>query len=132
MYTPYSPNPTKKQKHQTVIAGIDTTQLETRLFINNEFVPSIKEKKFETVNPATEEVICEVWEAGVEDVDRAVSLGCHLMFTIVLNSCQYIIAVLSTTSSHCCSVVLMHNLVLVSTLAGKSRESSLRNRQPMA
>ncbi|EED93969.1 aldehyde dehydrogenase [Thalassiosira pseudonana CCMP1335] len=73
MYTPYSPNPTKKQKHQTVIAGIDTTQLETRLFINNEFVPSIKEKKFETVNPATEEVICEVWEAGVEDVDRAVT-----------------------------------------------------------
>jgi len=46
---------------------------ETRLFINNEFVDAKSGKKFKTVNPATEEVICEVQEAGQEDVDAAVA-----------------------------------------------------------
>jgi len=45
---------------------------ETRLFINNEFVDAKTGKTFKTVNPATEEVICEVQEAGKEDVDDAV------------------------------------------------------------
>lgn len=51
---------------------IDTNLLETRLFINNEFVPSVSGKTFPTVNPATEEVICSVHEAGAEDVVKAV------------------------------------------------------------
>jgi len=46
---------------------------ETRLFINNEFVDAKSGKKFKTVNPATEEVICEVHEAGKDDVDAAVA-----------------------------------------------------------
>mmetsp|Transcript_25543 Transcript_25543/g.52339 ORF Transcript_25543/g.52339 Transcript_25543/m.52339 type:complete len:496 (-) Transcript_25543:190-1677(-) len=52
---------------------VDTSKLETRLFINNEFVNSVAGKTFETVNPATEEVVCSVQEAGPEDVDKAVA-----------------------------------------------------------
>ena len=52
---------------------IDTTQLETRLFINNEFVNSVSGRTFDSVNPATEEVICAVQEALDADVDKAVS-----------------------------------------------------------
>ena len=52
--------------------GIDTSKLETRLFINNEFVNSKSGKTFETVDPATEEVICSVQEAGPEEVTAAV------------------------------------------------------------
>lgn len=46
---------------------------ETRLFINNEFVNSVGGKTFDTVNPATEKVICAVQEADARDVDLAVS-----------------------------------------------------------
>jgi aldehyde dehydrogenase (NAD+) len=46
---------------------------ETRLFINNEFVDAKSGKKFKSVNPATEEVICEVHEAGAEDINAAVA-----------------------------------------------------------
>ena len=53
---------------------IDTSKLETRLFINNEFVNSTSGKTFDTVNPATEEVICSVQEALAQDVDKAVSI----------------------------------------------------------
>jgi len=41
------------------------------LFINGEFVPG--EVSFKTVNPATEEVLAEVTQAGPSDVDRAVA-----------------------------------------------------------
>jgi aldehyde dehydrogenase (NAD+) len=58
------PSPTKKQK---------TTAYETRLFINGEFVNSLSGKTFPCVNPTNEEVICEVQEAGEEDVEKAVS-----------------------------------------------------------
>mmetsp|Transcript_60666 Transcript_60666/g.148803 ORF Transcript_60666/g.148803 Transcript_60666/m.148803 type:complete len:494 (-) Transcript_60666:11-1492(-) len=51
---------------------IDVAKLETRLFINNEFVNSSSGKTFATINPATEEVICNVQEAGPDDVNRAV------------------------------------------------------------
>lgn len=47
--------------------------LETNLFINNKFVPSINGKTFETINPATEEVIATVQAADADDVDAAVS-----------------------------------------------------------
>jgi len=46
---------------------------ETRLFINNEFVDAKSGKSFPTVDPRTEAVICQVQEAGKEDVDAAVA-----------------------------------------------------------
>ncbi|CAN6674992.1 aldehyde dehydrogenase [NAD(P)+] 1 [Trichomonascus vanleenenianus] len=42
------------------------------LFINNEFVPAKSGNRVETINPATEEPICEVHAAGAADVDAAV------------------------------------------------------------
>jgi aldehyde dehydrogenase (NAD+) len=45
---------------------------ETRLFINGEFVDPIEGKSFETLNPATGEVIAKVAEGTAKDVDRAV------------------------------------------------------------
>ena len=52
--------------------GIDTDKIETRLFINNEFVNAKSGKTFNSVDPSTEEVICSVQEAGKEDVEAAV------------------------------------------------------------
>ncbi|KAL9894008.1 aldehyde dehydrogenase, mitochondrial [Glossina fuscipes] len=45
----------------------------TLLFINNEFVPSVSNKKFATVNPATNNVITYVAEGDKADVDKAVA-----------------------------------------------------------
>ena len=42
------------------------------LFIGGEFVAAKSGKSFETVNPATEQVLAKVAEAGQADVDRAV------------------------------------------------------------
>jgi len=47
--------------------------LQTKLFINNEFVDSKRQNTFSVVNPATEVVITQVQEAGPEDVDKAVA-----------------------------------------------------------
>lgn len=44
----------------------------TKLLINNEWVESVSGKRFETINPATGEVICDVAEADAPDVDKAV------------------------------------------------------------
>ncbi|XP_072034043.1 aldehyde dehydrogenase, mitochondrial-like [Amphiura filiformis] len=43
-----------------------------KIFINNEFVDAKSGKRFPTLNPATEEVICEIAEADKADVDIAV------------------------------------------------------------
>ena len=43
-----------------------------KLLINNEWVDSVSANKFITINPATEEVICEVAEANTADLDLAV------------------------------------------------------------
>lgn len=43
-----------------------------RLFINGEWLESIQDNTFKTVNPATGKVLSTVHEAGVEDVDVAV------------------------------------------------------------
>ncbi|KAL7951011.1 aldehyde dehydrogenase domain-containing protein [Trichoderma barbatum] len=43
------------------------------LFINNEWVEGVDKKKFEVINPATEEVITSVCEATEKDVDLAVA-----------------------------------------------------------
>jgi acyl-CoA reductase-like NAD-dependent aldehyde dehydrogenase len=43
-----------------------------KLIINGEAVDAASGETFTTVNPATEEAICSVAKAGIEDVDRAV------------------------------------------------------------
>ena len=45
---------------------------QTQLLINNKWVESASGKRFETINPATGEVICDVAEADGADVDKAV------------------------------------------------------------
>jgi aldehyde dehydrogenase (NAD+) len=45
---------------------------QTKLLINNQWVDSVSGKKFETVNPATGEVLAQVSEADAPDVDLAV------------------------------------------------------------
>jgi len=47
-------------------------KVHTGLFINNEYVPSVSGKKMPTINPATGEVIVELYEADKADVDKAV------------------------------------------------------------
>lgn len=44
----------------------------TECFIGGKWRPAVSGKTFQTVNPATEEVICEVAEGDKEDVDAAV------------------------------------------------------------
>lgn len=44
----------------------------TQLFIDNKFVDALSKKTFSTINPVTEEVICQVAEADKDDVDAAV------------------------------------------------------------
>lgn len=45
---------------------------QTECFIGGQWVPSVSGKTFETINPATEEVICQVSEGDEADVDLAV------------------------------------------------------------
>ncbi len=45
---------------------------QTQCLIGGKWVPSASGKTFETIHPATEEVICEVAEGDKEDVDAAV------------------------------------------------------------
>jgi aldehyde dehydrogenase (NAD+) len=45
---------------------------QTGILIGDEFRPSVSGKTFQTINPATEEVICEVAEGDAADVDLAV------------------------------------------------------------
>lgn len=49
------------------------SSLNTRLFINGEFVDSCSSKTFPCINPATEEVIAKVQAADSEDVEKAVA-----------------------------------------------------------
>lgn len=42
------------------------------LFINGKFVKPVAGKYFDTINPATEEKIAEIAEAGAKDIDKAV------------------------------------------------------------
>lgn len=45
---------------------------QTGILIGDEWRPSVSGRTFQTINPATEEVICEVAEGDKEDVDLAV------------------------------------------------------------
>ena len=49
-----------------------TTIRQTKMLIGNKFVDSVSGKTFETVNPATGEVLAKVSEADAADVDLAV------------------------------------------------------------
>ena len=53
--------------------AFDSSAYQTQLFINGEFVDAKSGEKFATINPATEARICDVQEAGAEDVDIAVA-----------------------------------------------------------
>lgn len=53
-------------------ATYEVPEIETRLFINNEFVPSKSGTKFDVINPATEQVTTSVYEALAEDTNLAV------------------------------------------------------------
>jgi aldehyde dehydrogenase (NAD+) len=53
----------------------------TQLLINNQWVESISGKRFETLNPATGEVICDVAEADAADVNRAVNAARRAFMT---------------------------------------------------
>ena len=48
-------------------------RIETRLFINGEFVDAIDGGRFETVNPASGEVLAEMAEGTAKDIDAAVA-----------------------------------------------------------
>jgi aldehyde dehydrogenase (NAD+) len=61
----YAPAPESRE--------IVTLAPEYGLFVNGEFVPAASGQRFATVNPATEEPLAQVAEAGAEDVDRAVA-----------------------------------------------------------
>src|SRR5215472_8277143 len=61
----YAPAPESRE--------IVTLAAEYGLFLNGEFVPAVSGQLFATVNPATEEPLARVAEAGAEDVDRAVT-----------------------------------------------------------
>jgi aldehyde dehydrogenase (NAD+) len=58
----------------------DAGPLHTKLFINNQFVPSADGKTFPTLNPANGSVLAHVSEAGETDVARAVDAA-HAAFT---------------------------------------------------
>jgi acyl-CoA reductase-like NAD-dependent aldehyde dehydrogenase len=51
----------------------------TQIFINNEWVDSTSGKTFPTINPTTEEVICQLQEGAEVDVDKAVKAA-HTAF----------------------------------------------------
>jgi acyl-CoA reductase-like NAD-dependent aldehyde dehydrogenase len=45
------------------------------LYINGEWVPAASGKTFDTINPATEETLTSIAQAGAEDVNRAVAVA---------------------------------------------------------
>lgn len=57
------------QLHPDVITFLQGPK---QLFINGEWKDSVEGRTFETINPATEEILTEVYEAGLKDVDLAV------------------------------------------------------------
>ncbi|KAH8817431.1 aldehyde dehydrogenase domain-containing protein [Xylogone sp. PMI_703] len=51
---------------------MDPNSLETRLFINNEFVPGKAGKTFPLYSPVNDQKVCDIHEALAEDIDIAV------------------------------------------------------------
>src|SRR4051794_17037678 len=46
-----------------------------KLFIGNEWCDAQSGKRFDVINPSTEQVLCQVAEADAADVDRAVKVA---------------------------------------------------------
>ncbi|KAK0123196.1 hypothetical protein ONS96_010196 [Cadophora gregata f. sp. sojae] len=57
----------------TMTGVVDLKKIETRLFINGEFVESSNGKTFDLISPKTLEVVAKVHEASEQDADRAVA-----------------------------------------------------------
>ncbi len=74
----------------------------TKLFINNEFVNSASGKTFPTIDPATEEVICQISEGDKADVDKAVKAA-----KVSINSCPS----LGQLVLECCPIFRTHLLL---------------------
>ncbi len=55
------------------VADQAKTQIETRLFINGDYVDAVAGGRFSTINPANGEVVAEMSEGMPEDIDRAVA-----------------------------------------------------------
>ena len=68
-------NINKKWNYSDALESTDHIILKKKydLFINGEFVPPISKKYFNTINPATNEVIAKIAEANKKDVDFAVN-----------------------------------------------------------
>ena len=56
-----------------VVADKAKTQIETRLFIDGDYVDALAGSRFSTINPANGEVVAEMSEGMPEDIDRAVA-----------------------------------------------------------
>ena len=56
----------------TSVEATPKLDIETRLFINGEFVDSIDGHRCKVLNPHDGSLLCEISEAGTKDVDRAV------------------------------------------------------------
>ncbi len=61
---------TQQQLHSSVVKFLSNAP--KKMLINGEFVSSKSGKSFDTINPATGEVIVKVYEADKEDIDLAV------------------------------------------------------------
>ncbi|MCH8227763.1 MAG: aldehyde dehydrogenase [Proteobacteria bacterium] len=55
------------------VADQAKTQIETRLFINGDYVDAVAGGRFSTINPANGEVVAEMSEGMPEDINRAVA-----------------------------------------------------------
>ena len=68
-------NINKKWNYSDALESADHVILKNKydLFINGEFVPPISKKYFNSINPATNEVIAKIAEANKKDVDFAVN-----------------------------------------------------------
>src|SRR5215510_8790100 len=85
MYNRHSSNPTQGGTCMAQATLSTTERLavpairQTRLFINNEWVEPLDGTCFDTLNPATGEVIASVAQGGTADIDRAVKAARHAL-----------------------------------------------------
>src|SRR5436189_5799683 len=74
-----TPRPSRRseapQRYSTMIAATKARVSPGRLLINGEWVDG--SRKFDTINPATGEVLTQIVEAAPDDVDRAVKAARH-------------------------------------------------------
>lgn len=54
------------------MASLKPTNFQTKLFIKNLFVDGVKKTTIPVVNPANEEVICNISEGTQQDVELAI------------------------------------------------------------